>query len=356
MWTEKDKKAMAVASLVYQGRSQSAIQDALQIPSQAEVSRLLKLAKENEWVCWKLNIPEEVLPEIRAMAYPRLGELTEVLDELARQNNGVRVRHVAIIHTRDAEPKARRMQFGGQAQRYVVPLLQNPKTNVCVVAWGQNVKSAVDAVQRQNGEYSHLLFVPACGEPRGHTDDSITSTKAAERLAFAFNTKNLSLNGVAARIPKRLTSKANVIREFVSGFKDYEKIVSGPDAALDKASVIISGVGDAKSSQSDAWFLETKELEEVDDLHTIAAGNIGGVWLPASTKHQRRIDEINNRWLGIQLRHFDKCARAGDRSGLGVVVVAMEPQKARIIRHAIGRINHLIIDERLADAILDEPS
>src|SRR5438045_7987079 len=96
----REKKAMAAAYLLKAGRKQAEIKYALGLRSQTDVSRLIKLAKERKWLTWQLNIPEEELPEIRAKAYPRLKELNECVDDLARTNKGVHVSRISVVHSR----------------------------------------------------------------------------------------------------------------------------------------------------------------------------------------------------------------------------------------------------------------
>lgn len=351
----RDRQAMAAAWLFHAGLKQEEIQKALNIGNQTEVSRLLKHARERHWLKWHLNIPEEELPEIQARAYPRLRDLTARLDSLARDNKGVQVSRISIVYSRADEPAALGMErFGQQAAEHVLPLLRNTETRICAVAWGRTMKAFVDAVQPQTKNRPDLEFVPVSGEPGRFPYDSISPTQVAERLATAFGAQCLSLHGIAARIPKRLKDRAKVIREFVGGCKDYEAILDGKEPKIGQAQIIITGIGNARSSKDDAWFKETAQLEEINDLQKIAAGNIGGVWIPESDKDQKRIAEINDRWLGIQQRDFEACAHRGHRSGLGVVVLAVEQQKARIIKRAVGLINHLVISESLANAILDD--
>ncbi len=202
-----------------------------------------------------------------------------------------------------------------------------------------------------------LKFVPVAGEPLEIPVGGVSPTRAAQLLAEKFvddqDTGYYVLNGVASRIPKRMEANANIIREFVSGFKDYGIIFDGDSPLMANVDMIITGIGNALSSRDDPWFNETKNLEGIDDLEAFAVGNIGGVLLPKdryNPEHCNRVDEINGRWLGIQKDHFQKAA---ERAAPGVVLVAVEPEKAPIVAQAIGMVNHLIIDQQLANALID---
>jgi DNA-binding transcriptional regulator LsrR (DeoR family) len=293
------------------------------------------------------------------MAFPSLEVLRRKLNDAARDNRGVPVKHVRVVSCSGRLSRAERfLAFGQQAASYVVPLIKQART--CAVAWGRTVNCVVEAVPKQSTPSPTLRFMPISGEPINHTDTGVSPSTAAKKLAQAFGCDEhcLSLQGVAARIPKEFDASAKTIRRFVNMCRAYEEIFGGKDPLIDNVDLIVSGIGDIDSSTSDPWFRETAECEGINDLSQIAAGNVGGVWIPKdprSTAQSRRIAQVNQRWLGIQREHFENCARRGDRrdGGPGVVVLALEPAKAAIVLRAMGMVNHLIIEHDLAEAILN---
>ena len=125
--------------------------------------------------------------------------------------------------------------------------------------------------------------------------------------------------------------------------------------------MILTGIGDVRTSkrtnersQSDPWYLETAEAEDPNVLG-LAVGNIGGVWIARDDLpvHDRsKVEQVNERWLGAQHADFRRCslnAVTGQRPG--VVVLAVEPEKAGVILEALYLINVLVISRELAEAL-----
>ena len=105
----------------------------------------------------------------------------------------------------------------------------------------------------------------------------------------------------------------------------------------------------------DPWYLETVEAEEPNVLE-LAVGNIGGVWIARneiSDEDKERVANVNERWLGAQYDHFRSCSLNADLTHHrpGVVVLAVEPDKAAIILEALHLINVLIVSRQLADEL-----
>lgn len=88
----------------------------------------------------------------------------------------------------------------------------------------------------------------------------------------------------------------------------------------------------------------------------LAVGNIGGVWIARneiSDEDKKRVAKINDRWLGAQYDHFRSCSLNADllHHRPGVVVLAVEPDKAAIVLEALHLINVLIVSRQLADEL-----
>jgi DNA-binding transcriptional regulator LsrR (DeoR family) len=230
---------------------------------------------------------------------------------------------------------------------------------VCAVAWGNTIKGLIDAMPRQPKPRKGLTFVPVSGEPFNVANVDFSPTRAARRLAEAFQAEpnnTCSLAGIAARIPKELDQHSAIIKLFLNSSNDYKRIFGDSNPLCEQLDVIITGIGDVATSRDDPWFQETKELEGQEDLAKIAAGNIGGIWIPkeSATKTERnQLHDLNRRWLGVREEDYRKCAERAEAGECpGVVVVAIEKEKAGIVAKAMGLINHVIIDRGLAEALL----
>jgi len=361
----RESRAKQVAYLVSQGKSQSQIRKMLRLSSQTEVSRLLKVAKAERWIEeWHLCLADAEIAKIEKYIFEKREKLIKKLEFAAYQNEDrPPPENVLVVHTSDDEKK-RLAQFGRRAAEYVDQLLKGSHVETCAVAWGRTLKSMIDALgQRNVAPQPTLRFLPVCGEPLTGHQSGFSPTSAAMELAEVFRCKQyLSLAGVPARIPKDFADKrkqADIIKNFVSMYRDYKKIFRSNSPMIDSVDMIVTGIGDVATSEGDHWFKETAELEgkEPSDLKEITAGNIGGVWLPRDPEndiHVKAIDEINRRWLGIQEEHFVKCAKRAktDPKKSGVVVLAHDARKAPIVERVMGMVNHLIIHEDLAEAIL----
>jgi DNA-binding transcriptional regulator LsrR (DeoR family) len=356
-----DWLALAVAHQTVLKRKQTQIKDDLKI-SQPRVSNLLNRARKNGWIQERVNFPpnlsEDDIETIKALGFSERGELQKQLRTLARERRGVDVR----LHVVHAEViKDRYAQFSAGAAQYLEDQLNDaPRGARCAVAWGRTVRNAIDAIPSVTPR-PDILFIPVSGEPMNYADTGSSPSMSAHRLAEKFRSaKRLWLRGVPARIPKDLVREADTIRRFIGKCHDYRRIFHEPSPLMDDLDMIVSGVGDAATSEDDPWFREIRELEGTDganDLRTIAAGNIGGVWIPQPTAKEsdrKRLKEINSRWLGIQEEHLLACAKkaAGNPKCPGVVVFAIEPEKAAIVHRTIGMVNRLVITQPLAQELL----
>ncbi len=366
---ERDRLALAVAHLLTQDRKQKEIENLLKISSQSEVSRLVTHARNMGWlrtsVEWPAGVVDSEKEEIKNRGFGNKEQLERKINDIAIARGGVPVKTLHIVYSgSDLSNEERLMRFGIAAADVIVPLAANAKT--CAVAWGKTVKSLIDAIRNRDcSTVENLVGLPISGEPFNNTDTGTSPSAAARYLCEAFGSNNwLSLQGVPARIPKELSKDANTIRRFLKKCDDYKDIFyekEGRGPFMKDVGMIISGIGDVITSENDPWYRETAEMEDQGegDLMKITIGNIGGVWIPKDSdnpEQEKKISAINERWLGIQKVHFESCAKrcnAGEASG--VVVIAVEEAKAHILHRVIGMVNHLIISQPLAQALLDIP-
>lgn len=219
----------------------------------------------------------------------------------------------------------------------------------------------------QSGGGSPFKFIPIAGEPTNHEPNGVAPSDAARRLSLAWpDSTSLSLRGVPARIPKSVYDQDGA-RELIRYSNHYQRIfgASDPDETplIAEVPMILTGLGNVGTSErdiagvSDPWYTETVEAEGPDVLD-LAVGNIGGVWIAKneiSNEDKERVAKVNERWLGAQYGDFRGCALNADlqQRSPGVVVVAVEPDKADIVLEALHLINVLIVSRQLADELAD---
>jgi hypothetical protein len=254
-------------------------------------------------------------------------------------------------------------RFGRAAAGRIVGLLQKAQT--AAVAWGRTILNVVEGVESlprrgpksDRNEKKPHTFLASSGEPFSHPVQDHSASTAVARLARWFGCSELfTLRGVPLRIPPGMAGEEGIIRRFVNHYKDYGRIFGSHGAVplIGNIDAFLTGVGDTASSKEDTWFTETVDTESLSNLDEIAIGNIGGIWLPHEDGNQEEvINKLNSRWLGIQLHQIERCAdRKTDQDGPGVIVVAAGREKASIVRRTLPYVNHLLIDQFLADAML----
>ena len=95
------------------------------------------------------------------------------------------------------------------------------------------------------------------------------------------------------------------------------------------------------------------------ELRSLIAVEVGGVCIPRpdlTTREQCVFDTIQGSWTGLRLEHLETCARRNtdpNTGSPGVVVVSAGPNRAKSILELIkrGMVNHLIVDDILADEL-----
>lgn len=364
---------LAVAQLNSEGSSHDTIAKTLGLPNTTAVSRLLETARQHSWVQRGVNWPSsEDKSAVSDLLFNDRATLLKHLTRVAHKNDGVEPETLRIINTDfaptkpsdspDATLATRLAYFGQLAATDIIPLIH--KARHCAVAWGYTVSAVVNGCPQQPVARGDLSFVPISGDPFNSPARGLSPSTAANELARRFRTRrpSPSLLGVATRIPKKMASHGDTIREFFRSSTAYNHIFGDTDPLMDRIDMIITGVGSVSSSKDDPWFAETIQMEEMDtdgrDLAALSVGNIGGVWLPNTDRDVAAVEDINGRWLGIQKEHYVKCARRRDskdaENAQGVVVVAIGKSKAPIVKRALGMVNHLIIDRELAAALMKD--
>lgn len=375
--------AMKVACLKCEGIQQREIATLLGIKSQAAVSRLLKVAREEGWIIERPNLPDGRTAAdlgIGAIDAGDLNKLEKGLNKLAVNSDGRRLSQVHVLHSGDKNEE-RLKRFAASAAQRVISLLERfagsaaqrstspPELPICGVSWGRTVSHVVAAVVKCHPEadsrHRSIGFIPVAGEKWTRTQqEGISPSVAAKQLAHSFchpaelkKEPPLSLQGIPVRIPKELHSHTAVIQRFLNACDAYNSIFTDPKK-IARIEALITGIGDTDSENAhgDPAFQETVRLEDInpDKLTELAIGNLAGVWFPRRKETAKKIREINSRWLGIAEEHIVSCAKQPelDETRPGVMVFAAGPDKAEIILKAMGKVNQLFIDQTLAEALL----
>jgi DNA-binding transcriptional regulator LsrR (DeoR family) len=364
--------------------TQQAIAVRANLGTQAQVSRLLAEARSKGYLREVFEFPASMPPDTRHQLkrqleqsfYERHADLEAALIEQAERLCGTRsdggsplkrLHVVAAPSLREDDDKAREeafRAFGVGAAEIAAGYIDEAES--CCVAWGRTVNATVRNIRsRANPPGPGKLFIPIAGEPTNFEPNGVSPSDAARTLAAAWHgSRHLSLRGVMARIPKPVYEhdEGGIARELASYSTSYRQIFGRPDPLIDRVAMILTGIGDVRTSErtnertspSDPWYLETAEAEDPNVLD-LAVGNIGGVWIARNDlpKEDRdKVKQMNERWLGAQQADFRRCslnAVPGQRPG--VVVLAVEPEKAKIILEALYLVNVLIISRELAEAL-----
>ena len=353
--------------------------------TQVQVSRLLKEARDQKILREVFRFPADLSLEDRVEIvnsfYPRHGQLEEALSErsrkLSRKQSGggspfkqlYVVAAPGIDNEKDARARAFR-SFGASAAGIVASYIDG--VDMCCVAWGRTIAATVDYMPNSGApdENKKKQFIPIAGEPTNHEPNGIAPSDAARRLSQAWpGSTSLSLRGVQARIPKSVHDQdgGRAARELIRYSNHYKRIFGAPDSdetpLIAEVPMILTGLGNVDTSKrdiagvSDPWYTETEEAEGPNVLD-LAVGNIGGVWIAKneiSDENKEWVAKVNERWLGAQYGDFRGCALNADlqKRRPGVVVVAVESDKADIVLETLHLINVLIVSRQLADELAE---
>jgi len=358
------------------------------IGTQAQVSRLLADARLKGYLREVFEFPPDMPRDTRDQLrrqfeqsfYQRHADLEAALVKHAEQLCGTRSDggspfkrlHVVAAPGLSEDDKAREEAFdafGASAAEIVSSYID--EADSCCVAWGRTINATVRHIRsRPRSAERRKIFLPIAGEPTNFEPNGVSPSDAARILAAAWpGSESLSLRGVQARIPRTVYEhdQDGIARELASYSDSYQQIFGQQDSRplIDRVAMILTGIGDVRTSkrtgerttQSDPLYLETAKAEDPNVLG-LAVGNIGGVWIARDNlteEDRHKVEQVNERWLGAQRADFRRCslnAVPGQRPG--VVVLAVEPEKAGIILEALYLVNVLIISRQLAETLASD--
>ena len=364
--------------------TQHAIGSRANLGTQAQVSRLLAEARSKGYLREVFEFPADMPPDERRQLQRRLelsfykqhAQLEAALTKRARElcrtrsdggNPFKRLHVVATPGWDEGDEKAREDAFGAfGASAAEIAAGYIDEADSCSVSWGRTIDATVRRIRsRGKPPGPGKVFMPIAGEPTNFEPNGVSPSDAARILAAAWpGSEHLSLRGGPARIPKSVYEhdRDGIAREMASYSKNYQRIFGRPGGLIENVAMILTGIGDVTTSkrtgeQADPWYLETADAEDPEVLG-LAVGNIGGVWIARDGLNgpgAGKVGQVNEHWLGAQHDDFRRCSLSGGESGRpGVVVLAVEPEKAAIALEALYLVNVLIISRQLADTLARE--
>jgi DNA-binding transcriptional regulator LsrR (DeoR family) len=364
--------------------TQEAIGEQARLGTQPQVARLLKEARSKGYLRDIFQFPSEMPLEARRQLERRFDqafyEHHAVLEAaLMTRAEALRHRHdgdspfkrLHVVSTPDwpeADVSARERAFAafGVSAADIAANYIDQADSICV-AWGRTLDVTVRTIPpRTKPPEREKIFMPIAGDPVNFAPSGISPSDAASFLATAWRSVPLSLRGVQARIPREIheDDDKEIALKLAGYSTNYRRIFGQPERLIDRAAMILTGIGDVRTStqagatgQADPWYQETEHAEDAEVLG-LAVGNIGGVWIARDgigEEATRKVERVNQRWLGAKHADFMRCSlRADTGQRPGVVVLAVEPEKAEIVLQALYLMNVLVISRQLADRLADK--
>jgi DNA-binding transcriptional regulator LsrR (DeoR family) len=253
----EDLRTQEAAYLKAQFRwSQKEIATALNL-SQSKVSRLLKRAKDKNWLQTHF-VPVGISPlrqeEIRCLFQPQ-----RLLDTLQAFNteSGIRIRNVRSFDSGSGNPQdigARLRKFGLAAAARLEELLLND-IETFGVTFGETVTRVVDGLGNLHSPSRReppIQFLPVCAELVRHAVFEFSSTRLAYRLREIINEgegESVSLGGLPAYLPraffecKTKARAGRLVEELLSNNATYRKNFLGQNPLVQRLDGLLTSVG-----------------------------------------------------------------------------------------------------------------
>ncbi len=347
--------------------TQEAIAERLGV-SQSQVSRLLAEAREKRIL---IDRPQFVPPEPGHPLHDLWREVesqyvvSKRLENRFRDAFGDPLRRVIVV---DGEDEA---FFSGAAHALVPLLARDPSelggVSTLGVTWGRNIRHVIQALPAVTPEplraRNPLKLVPLCGEPFQDRIDpqSFSSSALVWELHRVLNGPQkeppLSIAGVYAFIPRSFTrNEADTIRKFYGLGAGYTTIFAGPNPLVGSLDSILTAVGVASAQHRGIFLAERVHLGDLKEGEVASVlGDISGILIPrkkAKPALRDRLNELNERWTGVNEEHLRQCASRPSDS-LGVTVVAQAANRAQLIFRCLEEklINTLLISRVLAETL-----
>lgn len=283
----------------------------------------------------------------------------------------VRVTVVAGPSRRKAKEgwDARAAAVGRRAGERLVEALHDPAIRVVGIVWGVTMRALVDRVTEMSSDAKtkDLVVVPLGGEPllAGQTyPGALTSAVLAADLATACGadqSRQVQMPPIPAFIPARRPREVKAIRGFIEEYQGYRRIF-GPGGLVGEIQALLtSAAGLDLAYLSDPWLNALLDAGNLDlkALAGLMVGNVAGLVLPRpglGRADLRRVEELNERHMGLTLSQLEACAkRCASNGDPGVVLAAHGDSKTQTIVEALRRrmVNELVLDDELAESLAD---
>jgi DNA-binding transcriptional regulator LsrR (DeoR family) len=369
-----EEKKLAAALLRASGESQLYVQRVCGI-SQSSVSNCVAWAKERGFLSYpkpfinKDRVPSELM--VKASALIEFKDLQEAIERFVKNtcregaNPSVRIFSSGSRKATKTAWRRRLAQFGRACGPYVLSLLLKAKN--AGISWGATTACVVSAIEEMGVTPSaRITVVPLAGEPLGAPFNLASSSTLAARLQLRLgnNAPALSLAGVPALIPLAFKTSRDrrTINSLISLVRDYKTIFLGNDRqppVADLIDCVLCSVGPAERVWGDD--LVRSGPFDVHKLRELVHGDVCGVLLPCHDKG-REIFSLSKRWTCVERRQLEACVRRGAfdsknapdrRARPGIILVAIGANKAECVLECLRQnlVNHLVIDDDLADAL-----
>jgi DNA-binding transcriptional regulator LsrR (DeoR family) len=300
---------------------------------------------------------------------------------LARANSwcsesDVKIRQIRVFPT-DKE------LFCSAVARPVGELLAKSKIGIGV-SLGRTLASVIHKLRRAEARIDRpIRVVPLSGDPvhlmNVENQQQTASTLAGELIQQAFASKASGqqpvLTGVPCYLPKRFQGEEgkSLVETYIREIPGLNKLfgsTQSDDGIIHQVDTALVGIGVIADNDDDPTqdlqtgvflreiFVAEQGQDTKNELRRLIDGELAGVLLakeglpPADLKTLR---PYKRGWYGIreqELHALAKKASVGNTPG--VILVARGAAKAEAVRAAIklGLINHLMIDSKLAEALM----
>ena len=383
-WTAEEFDVLRCAYIYanYETLTQREVADYLGV-SAPTIARRLKEARERGWLLESraYRPPPHARDMSRYFGDPELQYALASL--LASHDVHGRLQRVEVVPLAEDWEQSRD-RCANVAARQLEEALRSGK-HVLACNWGQTTEAIARAL-RPATENEELKVVPIFGDLGVNPEDE--QFTEAHRY-YANQVAGLIAERFGASVPVRLPFKAfiptsyedpelGVIKGYLSNDISYQLVFGEkrsqdePAGYIHRAGTLISGVGALE--ERNAWFKYTQRVAtpaeppmEPQDLKPMEeAGIVGDIaqhfvtidgvdaGLPAGLE---KVAAMNERVVGLEPKHFQEVARRHVEDkvpGLGVLIVAGGSNKAAVTLAAVrsGAVNHLIVDQELAAAVL----
>jgi hypothetical protein len=193
-----------------------------------------------------------------------------------------------------------------------------------------------------------VRFVPVCAELTSHASVEFSSSRIADRLDEVINGRRgeqFSLTGVPAFIPRRLK---DTLWEWLRDLDSYKMIIGGSSPMIETIDSLITSIGSSerpfgRTIELFKALLEARRIT-ANELKRLIIGDIGGVLIPKPTlgsRELKRVEELNEMWIGIRLDHIKRIAKMASiskkisKNRPGSIIVATGKEKALILYEVI---------------------